>query len=146
MVHEPESSLEDRIEAAFILYYGSEHVERQHVYDQGSRTALQTDESGRRVDLLVNAGIVPVVIECESRSANLIDGMGQVLDYAEHHAKGRAYPALVVADDHVPDDRARDRIERNVPLYEEREIRTILGVSDTAIQNHLDVTETETEP
>lgn len=115
-MHEAESSLESRIEQALVDTYGRSAVARQHVY-----------HTGRRVDLLVDVGLLSIAIECESRPGSLIPGMGQVLHYASHDPQGRTVPCLVVADGHALESPEREYVEERVAVFTESELLGRLG-------------------
>lgn len=117
MVHEPEASLEDRVEQLLVDAYGESNVTRQFIYD--------TD---RRVDLFVQAGIVDIAIECESNADSVVAGAGQAILYANHDRSGRTVPVVVVADGHAIDEPEREFLEGAVAIYEESELAERLSV------------------
>lgn len=116
MTHDDEADLESRVETLLADRYGRDAVARQYVYP-----------TGRRVDLLVDIGLVSVAIECEDSAEDLIPGLGQTLLYATHDPQGRTVPCIVVPDEHdhgtTLDEPERQYIEEHAAVFTERELR-----------------------
>lgn len=115
MTHETETTLEDRLEDLLVDVYGEDNVQRQYVFPA----------SNRRVDLMVDLGLKKLVVECESRSSEVIAGMGQALLYAAHDES--YVPLIAVADGHSIEDPELGFISRHVEVLEESEIERRLA-------------------
>lgn len=119
MTHEYDDDFETRIEQRLVESYGRERVVRQHVYP-----------TGRRVDLLVDAGLVTLALELANDAEAVITAVSQAAMYAAHDALHRTVPMVVVPDGHAPEEPERDYLSATTPIVEESALTRRLQTHD----------------
>lgn len=109
---EPTLSLEDRLETAFAEAYGRGMVCREH-----------THRTGRRTDLLVDAGAVTLAVDVEERPGKVVEASGRAIHAAAHDPNGWTIPVVVVPDGNTPDEPERCYLGESIAVFEESELR-----------------------